>query len=89
MGDIGCLGTKTKLGAATLDAYHVFAGGGFGKYQAVGRQVFTGVVSEELPQTLETMLLAYLANRRGKETFQQFTARHKLKQLQEIFTLAQ
>src|SRR5207247_2133835 len=38
MGDIGCLGTKTLMGGESADAYHVFVGGGFGKYQAVGRQ---------------------------------------------------
>jgi len=35
MGDIGCLGTKTKIGSESMDAYHVFVGGGFGKNQAV------------------------------------------------------
>jgi ferredoxin-nitrite reductase len=86
MGDIGCLGTKVKFGGENLDAYHVFVGGGFGRHQAVGRQVFSGVLSPELPRTLERMLRAYLRHRQGKETFQQFTLRRELKQLQEIFT---
>ena len=60
MGDIGCLGTKTKIGGESLDAYHVFVGGGFGAHQAVGRQVFTGVIAQELPRTLETILRVYL-----------------------------
>ena len=46
MGDIGCLGTKTKLSGESVDAYHVFVGGGFGKNQAVGRQVFSGVTGK-------------------------------------------
>ena len=81
MGDIGCLGTKVR-GA---DGYHVFVGGGFGKNQAVGRQLFTGVSANELPVTLEKILRAYLKHRHGIETFQQFTTRHELGKLQEIF----
>jgi len=82
MGDIGCLGTKVR----GEDGYHVFVGGGFGKNQAVGRQVFSGVSANELPLTLERMLRAYLKNRMGKETFQQFTTRHDLNALQVVFT---
>jgi ferredoxin-nitrite reductase len=85
MGDIGCLGTKTRGSTGSVDAYHVFVGGGFGKHQAVGRQVFTGVSAVELPRTLERILRAYLQHREGHESFQQFTARHDLGRLQEIF----
>ena len=82
MGDIGLLGTKVQ-GA---DGYHVFVGGGFGKNQAVGRQVFTGVSATEIPRTLEKMLRAYLKKRAGRETFQQFTTRHDLNTLQAFFS---
>lgn len=81
MGDIGCLGTKTR----GVDGYHVFVGGGFGKHQAVGRQIFTGVSAAELPSTLEKILRAYLKHRNGGESFQQFTARHEVGRLQELF----
>jgi len=81
MGDIGCLGTKVR-GA---DGYHIFVGGGFGKNQAVGRQIFTAVNATELPATLEKILRAYLKHRSGKETFQQFSTRHELGKLQELF----
>jgi ferredoxin-nitrite reductase len=86
MGDIGCLGTKTKLAGESLDAYHVFVGGGFGKHQEVGRQVFTGILANELPKTLERILHAYLQHREGRETFQEFTRRHDLRRLQELFS---
>jgi len=81
MGDIGCLGTKVR-GA---DGYHVFVGGGFGRNQAVGRLIFSGVSANELPLTLEKILRAYLKHRQGKETFQQFTTRHEVGKLQEMF----
>ena len=81
MGDIGLLGTKVR----GEDAYHVFVGGGFGKNQAVGRQVFSGMSAMELALTLEKMLRVYLKIRDGRETFQQFTTRHDLNALQTMF----
>jgi ferredoxin-nitrite reductase len=87
MGDIGCLGTKTKVGGESVDAYHVFVGGGFGRNQAVGRQVFSSVTHAELPAVVERMLRAYLRHRFGQtETFQQFTQRHSVGRLQELFS---
>ena len=86
MGDIGLLGTKTKVAGESVEGYHVFVGGGFGKHQAVGRQIFTGVPFEDLKLTLEKMLRGYLRHREGRETFQQFTQRHDLNQLQAIFS---
>jgi ferredoxin-nitrite reductase len=82
MGDIGLLGTKSK----GEECYHVFVGGGFGANQAVGRQIFTNVTSTELPQTLEKMLKGYLRRREAGETFQKFTQRHDLNNLQAIFS---
>jgi ferredoxin-nitrite reductase len=81
MGDIGCLGTKVT----GEDAYHVFVGGGFGKHQSVGRQIFAGISATELPNTLEKLLKVYLNHRHGRETFQQFTIRHEIRRLQELF----
>jgi ferredoxin-nitrite reductase len=85
MGDIGCLGTKTKIGGESVDAYHLFVGGGFAKNQAVGRQIFSGVTANELPGMIEKILRAYLKHRQGSETFQQFSTRHDVGRLQELF----
>jgi ferredoxin-nitrite reductase len=86
MGDIGLLGAKVKISGETLEGYHVFVGGGFGKNQAVGRQVFQGISFEQLKPTLEKMLQGYLRHRTPAETFQAFTARHDLNTLQRIFS---
>jgi ferredoxin-nitrite reductase len=86
IGDIGCLGTKVRNGSESVDAYHIFVGGGFGKNQSLGRQIFTGVSATELPRTLERILKAYLKNRGGQESFQQFSTRHDLGRLQEMFS---
>jgi len=85
MGDIGCLGTKTKLSGESMEAYHIFVGGGFGQNQAVGRQIFSGVLASELAPTLERLLRAFLRHRQGRETFQQFTTRHDIGTLQQLF----
>lgn len=86
MGDIGLLGTKVKSGGESVEGYHVYVGGGFGKHQAVGRQVFAGVLASELNTTMEKMLRAYLKHREGRETFLQFTTRHEVGKLQEFFS---
>jgi ferredoxin-nitrite reductase len=86
MGDIGLLGTKTKVAGESVEGYHVFVGGGFGTHQAIGRQIFTGVAFEDLKGTLEKMLRGYLRRRNPGESFQSFTARHDLNTLQAIFS---
>ncbi len=82
MGDIGCLGTKVR----GEDGYHVFVGGGFGRNQAVGRQILSGVSATELPATIEKLLRVYLKNRVGRESFLQFSTRHDLNALQTFFS---
>ncbi len=83
MGDIGLLGTKV----GGEDGYHVFIGGGFGKNQAVGRQIFSGVSLGELPGMIEKLLCVYLKHRAGRESFQQFSMRHDLNALQTWFSM--
>jgi ferredoxin-nitrite reductase len=84
MGDIGLLGTK--VGKAGVEGYHVFFGGGFGEHQGLGREVFHGIPFTELPSLLERVLKVYQAKRTRGETFAEFTRRHEVKQLQEMFS---
>lgn len=86
MGDIGLLGAKVKVSGETVEGYHVFIGGGFGKNQAVGRQIFQGIAFEELKPLMEKMLKGYLRRREPGESFLQFSSRHDLNTLQAIFT---
>ena len=85
MGDIGLLGATVKVEGESVEGYHVFVGGGFGANQRIGRQVFKGVSFDNLKPTLEKMLRAYLQHRHERESFLEFTGRHDLGQLQEIF----
>jgi ferredoxin-nitrite reductase len=82
MGDIGLLGAKTSDGR---EAYHVCVGGGFGKHQAVGRQIFKAMPYEEVKPAVEKILRVYLKNRQEKESFQAFTLRHDVNALQALF----
>lgn len=82
MGDIGLLGAKTRDGR---EAYHVCVGGGFGPRAACGRQVYQAMPFEEVKAAVERMLRVYLARRAPGESFQAFTARHDLNELQVLF----
>jgi ferredoxin-nitrite reductase len=83
MGDIGLLGAKTSDGR---EAYHLCVGGGFGKNQALGRQIYKAMAYEEVKPTIERILNAYLKNRQEKESFQAFATRHDVNALQTLFT---
>jgi ferredoxin-nitrite reductase len=86
MGDIGLLGAKVKQGGDTVEGYHVVMGGGFGEKQAVAREIFKGVPFNELTGLLEHVLKVYLSKRETGESFVEFTRRHSVKELQELFS---
>jgi ferredoxin-nitrite reductase len=88
IGDIGLLGTKIQ-GADDEDpaeAYHIHVGGGFGPQAQCGREIYRDVKADDAPATIERMLKAYLANRKGaQESFADFTRRHDLDALKALF----
>ena len=87
IGDIGLLGAKVSLSGEKVEAYHVLLGGLCVGGQVLGREVFHGIPFSELPPLLERVLRTYLARRKEPhETFVQFTARHSVKELQEMFS---
>ena len=61
-------------------------GGGFGDKQAVAREIFKGVPCSELTGLLERVLNTYLSKRNSGESFVEFTRRHSVKELQEMFS---
>ncbi len=83
LGDIGLQGVK--VGPDSVEGYHVAFGGGYGADAGIGRQVFTAVPFPELSALLERVLRAYLRLRRPAESFVDFTRRHELGALQEMF----
>ena len=86
IGDIGLQGVKVNIGGESVEGYNVVFGGGHGAEAGIGQQVFTGIAFGELPRLLESVLKTYLDKRRPNETFADFTRRHDVKQLQELFS---
>jgi ferredoxin-nitrite reductase len=87
IGDIGLLGAKVSQSGNQVEGYHVLLGGQCVGGQALGREVFHGIPFTELPPLLEKVLKTYLARRKDRhETFVQFTGRHSVKELQELFS---
>jgi ferredoxin-nitrite reductase len=86
IGDIGLLGANVDDGDDTIEGYHVHVGGGWGERQAIGREIFTSVPHDKVPDLVATMLERYLESRStSDESFAQFTARHETEQLRELF----
>jgi sulfite reductase beta subunit-like hemoprotein len=52
---------------------------------ALGREIRRDIPADELPRRLETVLGAYLARRRGSESFQVFANRHSVEELAALF----
>ncbi|MEM6884866.1 MAG: NirA family protein [Verrucomicrobiota bacterium] len=86
MGDIGLLGAKVKVGEESVEGYHVTIGGGFGKRQEVGRELFKNIAFDAMPDLLENVIKGYQQHRENEETFQSFCLRHDVDALQTIFT---
>lgn len=86
IGDIGLLGAKVNDHGAQVEGYHVLLGGNCIGDQKLGREIFYGIPFSQIPGLLEGVLTTYLARRRPNETFSDFTARHSVKELQELFS---
>ncbi len=81
--DIGLLGVK--VGDDMVEGYTIFVGGGAGEGRRLGREILAQVPMDAVPQRVEAMLQAYLAQRRGTESFNDFTARHSVDELKTLF----
>jgi len=86
MGDIGMQGVKVNVGGSAVEGYNIVFGGGYGHTQAVAKQVFTGISFDSIPALMEKVLKVYQARRNSGESFAEFTRRHEVKQLQEMFS---
>jgi ferredoxin-nitrite reductase len=85
--DIGLIGAKVPVGTDddTVEGYHLFAGGGFGPDADVGQEIYHDLKAEDVPQTVERLLKAYLAHRTAPdETFLSFARRHDGDSLRQL-----
>lgn len=79
--DIGIEGKKLKLNGRMVDAYYFCLGGAVGKNQAIARPIGYRCTAAEVPDAIERLLRAYLAERFTGENLRQFFARHHNDQL--------
>jgi ferredoxin-nitrite reductase len=86
VGDIGLQGVKVASGSVSGEGYNIVLGGGTGFHAGIGREVFKGISSAEIPVLIERILNTYQARRKPRESFIDFTRRHELKELQELFS---
>jgi ferredoxin-nitrite reductase len=87
IGDIGLLACRVQTSddGDTIEGYHVLVGGGFGPDAVLAREVYRDVKAEDVPQTVERMLKAYIAHRAPEETFFTFSRRHEVESLKAMF----
>jgi ferredoxin-nitrite reductase len=86
IGDIGLIGARVPVSdeGDTVEGYHIFVGGGFGTQAGIGQEIFHDVKATEVPQVVESLLQAYLANRNDNETFLAFSRRNTLDALKAM-----
>ena len=85
IGDVGLLGTKVSVGEDMVEGYHVFVGGGYGADQAIGRELIRGLIADDVPPLIETLMRGYLAERNGAgESFNDYVRRQPIEHLQRL-----
>ncbi|MEX2224146.1 MAG: nitrite reductase [Candidatus Rokuibacteriota bacterium] len=72
--DIGIEGKKVKVDGRLVDAYYFCVGGAVGRQQAVARPIGYRIPAPEVPEAVERLLRAYVAERREGQTFRAFCA---------------
>jgi ferredoxin-nitrite reductase len=88
IGDIGLLACRVAVSedGDTVEGYNLLVGGGFGADATIARDVYRDVKAEDVPQTVECMLKAYVAHRASpQEGFAAFTRRHETDVLKALF----
>ncbi len=88
IGDIGLLATKIPRGDEQVEGYHVYLGGGFEDRQAIAREVFRDVPTDDLGPLIEQLIRRYLEQRSANESFHEYARRHSVEQLRAPLTLA-
>lgn len=75
IGNIGMMGSKTKVDGQVVDAYDFFIGGELGKNAAFNHPLLRKVPAAECAKRLEQLLLGFKKQRKLKEPFNAWCAR--------------
>lgn len=85
IGDIGMMGTRVKTeDGGTVDGYNIVLGGGVDDTQAIAREIWKSIPADEMPALIERILVVYLRDRIGEESFARFANRHSPGQLADL-----
>ena len=82
--DLGIEGKKTKVEGTMVDAYYFCVGGAVGRHQRTARPIGYRAPATEVPDAIERLLRAYLAEKRHGESFRHFTAGHTDEELRQF-----
>lgn len=74
--DIGLEGKKLRQGSSFVDAYYFCLGGAVGRHQGIARPVGYRCSADDVPEAIERLLKAYLANRRQSENLRAYFVRY-------------
>jgi sulfite reductase (ferredoxin) len=74
--DIGLEGKKIKKDGKLVDAFHFCVGGAVGKYARTSRVLGYRAAAEDVPDAIERLLRAYLADRQPEESLRAYFARN-------------
>ncbi len=90
IGDLGLLGTKIADGddedAPEVEGFKIIVGGGWGENARIGRDLDLAVPSAEVPDFIRRVFHTFHARRDGDESFLDFTLRHEVDELRDLFT---
>lgn len=83
--DIGLQGCKTKVDGETVEAFHVFFGGGTGDDLAFGKHALRQVPGDRINEHLAYAVRVYQKRRQGNESFKAFCARYSAAEMAQLF----
>jgi sulfite reductase (ferredoxin) len=79
--DIGLEGKKVRQGRDLVDAYYFCLGGAVGANQSIARLSGYRCPATEVPESIERLLRAYIANRNGGENLRHYFSRYSNEEL--------
>jgi ferredoxin-nitrite reductase len=85
IGDLGLIATSVEREGAVHGAFHILVGGGAQDQSRIAVPARQGVICEDVPLAIESILRIYLDTRTARESFADFTRRHTDEELTLLF----
>jgi ferredoxin-nitrite reductase len=85
IGDLGLIATTVEREGAVHGAFHILVGGGVQDQSRIAVPARQGVMCDDVPAAIESIVRLYLDARSGRETFAEFTRRHTDEELALLF----